>query len=209
MFYAILGILVIVALFLIFRDDHDSSYNKSEKTPQKRSFSQPSQRPMTPLRPAAPVAPKPVAPVVPAAPKPVAPVAPAAPKPVAPAYAPNLSFLDEIDYYEDLVEDADTFDIAGLPYHCTAEDIGPIMGLVIPEPMNPHDSDARAIYRQDGKLLGYIPRSQHGFYESFNETNVPCPFVGEITMDAGILSAEIKAIIPTSREYVESELSEF
>ena len=31
MFYAILGIIVVVALFLIFRDDHDDSYNKSEK----------------------------------------------------------------------------------------------------------------------------------------------------------------------------------
>ena len=43
MFYAILGIIVVVALFLIFRDDHDASYNKSEKGQQKaqqtRSFS--------------------------------------------------------------------------------------------------------------------------------------------------------------------------
>ena len=35
MFYAILGIIVVVALFLIFRDDHDDSYNKSEKGQQK------------------------------------------------------------------------------------------------------------------------------------------------------------------------------
>ena len=43
MFYAILGIIVVVALFLIFRDDHDDSYNKSEKgqwkAQQTRSFS--------------------------------------------------------------------------------------------------------------------------------------------------------------------------
>lgn len=43
MFYAILGIIVVVALFLIFRDDHDDSYNKSEKGQRKaqqtRSFS--------------------------------------------------------------------------------------------------------------------------------------------------------------------------
>ncbi len=30
MFYAILGIVVAVALFLIFRDDHDSSYNRND-----------------------------------------------------------------------------------------------------------------------------------------------------------------------------------
>ena len=35
MFYAILGIVVVVALILIFRDDHDDSYNKSEKGQQK------------------------------------------------------------------------------------------------------------------------------------------------------------------------------
>lgn len=35
MFYAILGIVVVVALFLIFRDDHNDSYNKSEKGQQK------------------------------------------------------------------------------------------------------------------------------------------------------------------------------
>ena len=43
MFYAILGIIVVVALLLIFRDDHDDSYNKSEKGQRKaqqtRSFS--------------------------------------------------------------------------------------------------------------------------------------------------------------------------
>lgn len=37
MFYAILGILVVVALFLIFRDDHDSSYNRNEKKAQRQS----------------------------------------------------------------------------------------------------------------------------------------------------------------------------
>ena len=37
MFYAILGIVVAVALFLIFRDDHDSSYNRNEKKSQRQS----------------------------------------------------------------------------------------------------------------------------------------------------------------------------
>ena len=37
MFYAILGIVVVVALFLIFRDDHDSSYNRNEKKAQRQS----------------------------------------------------------------------------------------------------------------------------------------------------------------------------
>ena len=37
MFYAILGIVVVVALVLIFRDDHDSSYNRNEKKAQRQS----------------------------------------------------------------------------------------------------------------------------------------------------------------------------
>ena len=37
MFYAILGIVVVVALFLIFRDDHDKSYNRNEKKAQRQS----------------------------------------------------------------------------------------------------------------------------------------------------------------------------
>ena len=34
MIYAVIGIVVIIALFLIFRDDHDYSYNKREKGPR-------------------------------------------------------------------------------------------------------------------------------------------------------------------------------
>ena len=35
MVYAIIGIIVAVALFLIFWDDHDRSYNKAEKGQKK------------------------------------------------------------------------------------------------------------------------------------------------------------------------------
>ena len=41
MFYAILGIVVVVALILIFRDDHDKSYNKNEKKDNRKETSQP------------------------------------------------------------------------------------------------------------------------------------------------------------------------
>ena len=63
--------------------------------------------------------------------------------------------------------------------------------------------------KYDGKLLGYIPRTQLDWYEDFNEQNVPCPFVGEIEVDGrGWLIAEIKVIIPTSREYVKIEIED-
>lgn len=41
LFYAILGIVVVVALFLIFRDDHDKSYNRNEKKTQRQSDNAP------------------------------------------------------------------------------------------------------------------------------------------------------------------------
>ena len=119
----------------------------------------------------------------------------------------DLSFLDSLYYYEHLQENTETFDIAGLTYHCTVLDRGPIVGYVKPEPTNPHDSRAQAVYRYDGKLLGYIPRKQQDWYEDFNQQNVVCPFVGEITVDRrGWMTAEIKAIIPVNKSYVQEEI---
>lgn len=120
----------------------------------------------------------------------------------------DLSFLDDIDYDEDLEENTETFDITGLRYHCTVHDCGKIVGMVKPEPSNVHDSRAQAVYRNDGKLLGYIPRTQLDWYEDFNEENVPCPFVGEIELDrsSAQLIAEIKVVIPSSREFVQEEI---
>ena len=122
----------------------------------------------------------------------------------------DLSFLDNIDYSDDLEENTETFDITGLRYHCTVHDCGKIVGIVKPEPSNVHDPRAQAVYRNDGKLLGYIPRTQLDWYEDFNEENVPCPFVGKIELDrsSARLIAEIKVIIPSSREYVEEEIKD-
>ena len=63
-------------------------------------------------------------------------------------------------------------------------------------------------YEEKLQLLGYIPRTQLDWYEDFNEDNVPCPFVGEIELDrsSARLIAEIKVIIPSSREFVEQEI---
>ena len=171
-----LGIVVVVALFLIFRDDHDDSYNRKETT-----YRQP-EKPK--------VQPKIVVPE------------PKAEEDV------DLSFLDKLDYAEDLEENTETFDITGLRYYCTVHDCGKIVGYVKPEPSNVHDARAQAVIRSDGKLLGYIPRTQLDWYEDFNEQNVPCPFVGEIELERGSarLIAEIKVIIPTSKEFVENEI---
>ena len=263
MFYAILGIIVVAALFLIFRDDHDDSYNKSKKGQRKaqqtKSFShtqgqsQPKKEQTQYQKEAEPKAEKKasgpslkdqilgeieqaISEAKKGAEEPMkvfGEVMGMAKEAVNTAMKEaqkgwnttdtqtdvdeqfpdddeelDLSFLDKVDYSEDLEENTETFDITGLRYHCTVKDCGKIVGIVKPEPSNVHDARAQAVIRSDGKLLGYIPRTQLDWYEDFNEQNVPCPFVGEIELDRGSarLIAEIKVIIPTSKEFVENEI---
>ena len=179
MFYAILAIIVAAALYLIFRDDHDYSYNRKEN----------------PVRSLAPQAPPRTLPGT-------------TRQQAAPYPEPDLSFLDGLNYDGRLEEDTETFDITGLRYYCTVHDCGRMVGVVKPEPSNLHDNRAQAVIRSDGKLLGYIPRTQLDWYEDFNAENVVCPFVGEMEMERSTsrLIAEIKVILPTSREYVENEI---
>lgn len=193
MIYAIIAIAVIVALFLIFRDDHDKSYNKNEKSGHAKPWSAPKAKPMPQPIPEPEPEPEPY------------------PEPSEEDWEDeeelDLGFLEKLDYYEDLEENSETFDIAGLRYYCTVHDCGTVTGIVKPDPSNTHDSRAQAVIRSDGKLLGYIPRTQQDWYEDFNEQNVVCPFVGEIEIDGlNGLQAEIKVIIPTSLEFVTDEI---
>lgn len=211
MVYAIIGIVVAMALFLIFRNDHDGSYNKNEKRGHGAEKSRYEKR--TPkatdeghredvndkvrgvfetFLKEIKVQPEPEG------------------QEMEDDDEVDLSFLDTLDYYEDLEENTETFDITGLRYYCTVQDCGKIVGVVKPDPSNVHDSRAQAVIRSDGKLLGYIPRTQLDWYEDFNEEDVVCPFVGEIELDRSRVSlvAEIKVIIPSSYEYVRDEIED-
>ena len=195
MFYVILISVVLVALFLIFRDDHDKSYNKNE-----HSAPSPPQNKLEP--------PSSVFPSIKQSAHYAQDVVEEEEQDEKEVHL-DLSFLLSLDYNEDLDENTETFDITGLRYHCTAEDCGPIVGYVQPDPSNVHDSRAQAVIRADGKLLGYIPRTQLDDYEDFNEDDVVCPFVGEIELDdRGWLIGEIKVIMPTSIEFVRDEIED-
>lgn len=291
MFYAILGIVVVVALFLIFRDDHDKSYNRNEKKAQRQSDGAGQQssyskketyQPKTETKTGPKAAPKAeftfehkskddaghkaefqgeakkvigmigsiIEEVKKEAAEPLQDIQkgvrevmdeakaaidkamkeagqkpywtsspdvdeqeqPEAEEPSEEKWKDDeeidLSFLDNLDYYEDLEENSETFDITGLRYHCSVHDCGKIVGYVKPEPSNVHDNRAQAVIRSDGMLLGYIPRTQLDWYEDFNEQNVPCPFVGEIELDRSraVLIGEIKVIIPSSEDFVREEI---
>lgn len=56
-------------------------------------------------------------------------------------------------------EDYSTY-IAGINYRCDAGDIGGFIGTVKPDHGNKYDKNALAIYRGDGKHLGYIPKDE-------------------------------------------------
>lgn len=194
---------MIVALFLIFRDDKDGSYNRSEKAHRKVQYPKEAGAGMK-VMDAIPVSEPEVAPFE--ASKDVE--VPESGEEDSEDEELDLSFLDEIEYSDDLDEDTETFDITGLQYYCTVHDCGKIVGVVVYEPSNVHDSRARAVISNEGKLLGYIPRNQLDWYEEFNEDDVPCPFVGGIVLDNYTmrLTAEIKVILPSSREFVEEEI---
>ena len=199
MVYAIIGIVFVVALFLIFRDDHDGSYNKNEKSGHWAERSQYYKKSELKSEPRAEFHSEEV--------KEQPEVEESSEEDWEEEEEADLSFLDDLDYDVDLEENTETFDITGLRYYCTVHDCGKVVGVVKPEPSNVHDPRAQAVIRSDGKLLGYIPKTQLGWYEDFNQENVVCPFVGEIEIDGrGWMQAEIKVIIPSSLEFVKDEI---
>ena len=192
-----------IALFLIFRDDHDRSYSDEgyakdpkKRDPGKQPFSAPGSREAarTTSRPEPGPSPREV-------PEPSA-------TPV-PESIPTF-FLETLDYDEDLDENSEMFSVTGLRYYCTDEDLGLIFGTVRPEPTNVHDYRAQAVKLHDGRTIGYIPRSELDDYEDFNEDDVDCPFIGELYKDErGSFQAEILVVIPASQEYVQEEFEDY
>lgn len=84
--------------------------------------------------------------------------------------------------------------IAGVKYRNTKKDIGGFLGYISPEPDNPHDKNAIAVYRNDGKLVGYIPKDEtRSFRRWSSRTEIPC--VGYICEgDEVPLFGRVKAI---------------
>lgn len=65
--------------------------------------------------------------------------------------------------------------IAGVQYHNSTQDIGGFLGYVCPEPTNQYDKNAIAVYRNDKKLIGYIPKDeQKSFREWSDKDFLPC-----------------------------------
>lgn len=70
-------------------------------------------------------------------------------------------------------EDYSTY-IAGINYRCDAGDIGGFIGTVKPDRGNKYDKNALAIYRGDGKHLGYIPKNETRYIRKWGDGVVIC-----------------------------------
>lgn len=98
--------------------------------------------------------------------------------------------------------------IAGVQYRNDVQDIGGFLGHVCSEPTNPHDKNAIAIYRNDGKLIGYIPKDEiKDFREWSAKDNLPC--VGFIKDgDDVALYGKVK-VLDTDADETELEIVKF
>lgn len=98
--------------------------------------------------------------------------------------------------------------IAGAQYKNDAQDIGGFLGYVCSEPANPHDKNAIAIYRNDGKLIGYIPKDEiKDFREWSAKDNLPC--VGFIKDGDDVeLYGKVK-VLDTDADETELEIVKF
>ena len=236
MFYIIYIAVIVFALYLIFHDrpEGDGERRREQKRPTSTYRPEnPGRVPQVPLEPESPM-PKPLEPARPIEPerpaqrafpadpvrpvvRPVTPVEPAKPvrtfdpfRPAVPERELSWEYLDALEYDEDIDGDTVETEVTGMRYYCTLADLGPVNGYVQPEPDNPHDPDAQVVVRADGKKLGYIPKNALEEYLEFNPEGLTCPFAGYVKVTRqGYLWAEILVALPESREFVESELTDY
>ena len=201
MVIAIIVILFAVGLFLVLHDDHDNSYTKSEKKPtRQRDFTPATQKPAvsqgnTP-RPARFAESRTFVPEEKQYP------APGTEKPPL-----DFHFLDRIEYHTILPERTMSSFIVGLQGHCTEKDRGSIVGWV---EVNKNGGGLEVHASPDGRLLGYLPMKDRAAFLAFNPGSFVCPFAGHVDFSiTGKLYADIRIVLPASRDFVEEALVEF
>lgn len=189
MVIAIILIFFAVGLFLVFHDDHDNSYTKGEKKSSYERKVKPASRKPAVSQGKAP-RPARFAEMVREVEKPVL----------------DFHFLDRIEYHAILPERTMSSFIAGLQDHCTQQDRGGIVGLVITRP----DASALEVHDANGRLLGWLPMKDRAEYLAFNPTGIECPFAGHLDLSiTGKYYADIRIVLPSSRPFVVESLRSF
>lgn len=122
----------------------------------------------------------------------------------------SWSYLYKLEYDETLVGEVMEMEVTGMRHYCTLADLGPVNGIIQPEPENPKDPQAQAVIRSDGKKIGYIARNNLPQYQFFNPTNAVCPFAGHVKVTRqGYIWAEILVVLPLDHDFVKDELSAY
>jgi hypothetical protein len=236
MIIAIILILFAVALFLIFHDDHDDSYTRSDKrqsreSGQKSVYQKSAEPKRTPAaaKPAPAMDPRTIVPkekeyrpkklderFKPAAAEPKYAPAPNA-QPEKQAHTSrfiyeeeedvlDFHFLDRIEYDPNLPERTMSSFIAGLKGHCTERDLGGIVGYVFLD----KTTGAMEVHNSDGRMLGLLPMKDRTAFLAFNPTLVTCPFAGHLAVSVtGAFYADIRIVLPSTRDFVEESLTGF
>lgn len=190
MVIAIIVILFAVGLSLVLHDDHDNTYTKSEKKPtRQRDFKPAQQKPAAsqgntprPARFAETVREMEKAPL-------------------------DFHFLDRIEYHAILPERTMSSFIAGLQGHCTEKDLGGIVGWV---EVNKNGGGLEVHASPDGRLMGYLPMKDRAAFLAFNPGSFVCPFAGHVDLSVtGKFYADIRIVLPATRDFVEEALVEF
>ena len=197
MIIAIILILVAVALFLIFHDDHDDSYTRSENKAARKEPKSSYQKKVT-VKPSPLMEPRTVVPEE----KQFRPqrMMDVEPKRV------SLAFLDRIEYDKTLPELTMSSFIAGIQGHCTEKDLGGIVGLVVVTP----GGASIEVHDDKGRMMGYLPMKDRANFFAFNPSGVECPFAGHIDLSiTGKFYADIRIVLPSSRAFVTDSLRGF
>ena len=205
MIIAIILILFAVALFLIFHDDHDRSYTKSEpKSGRENGRKSVYQKSAATRRnaPNAPTARKP-------APTPVM-----SPRTIVPEekqyrprkQLPDLGYLDGFDFHPNLPERTMSSFIAGLHGYYAKEDPNGFVGYVTVDPA----TGSIEVHAADDGIMGFLPMKDRAAFLAFNPDRVPCPFAGHIGISTtGRYYADIRIVLPSTRAFVEDSLRGF
>ena len=200
MHYILFIVLIVVAVVVFLHNDHDRSYDKKERR-MTVAPEQPKPRPKVEAKAEAKVKPEPQA-----KPKAEPKVEPEA----GPRRTLSWTYLGGLEYDESLPEMSMETEVTGMRYYCSLADVGPVNGIIRPEPDNPHDARAQVVIRADGKKLGYLPRYALDEYENFNGDHLVCPFAGTVNVDnKGYMLAFILVTLPVSPTFVQQELTSY
>ena len=215
MLLTIILIFVAVALFLIFRDDHDDSYTKGDrKTGRDAGQKSVYQKSVTPRR--APAAQRPAPVMYPGSSDPQREPRTIVPKekeyhtpepdPIDRIAALDFHFLDRIVYDPTLPERTMSSFIAGVGSHCSNKDVGGLVGYVTVDKA----TGAMEVHAGDDRIVGYLPMKDRAVFHAFNPTLAICPFAGHLGLSTtGRLYADIRIVLPSTRDFVEESLTGF